>query len=385
MPKVNKRLFARENLNHEYNGKHNNINYKFSLLGEDENLNDRCSTNEKLNDDLNKHYLNEIDFLSNHYVSSHNYNNRENYINPDKDLLAPKMTHSNALIYRREVPGGGLLNNVAQKLNTSTFDLADKLTRSQNGQNNEQFAQMVQSYLTNSATSSSIKALNRPIIPTVENPKANLQTPSEQNFNNNREYLENKEHFEDITISSLTAILDRVLNKLESLHDGKKNDYDDHPDGAACDIVGSWSSTTLGLCFDIQLQKDKFRYISPAEINNKILTIGVVECTPAKHHQVIDLNWKFTGSALKQWGGLFHVYGQKRSESVAATFLGFCRTCGGIDTIFGSWNFLSPSKDCNDISLAFEVKRDVLRRVRMEMKRKERFKDLLYRSRHGKT
>lgn len=65
--------------------------------------------------------------------------------------------------------------------------------------------------------------------------------------------------------------------------------------------------------------------------------------------------------------------------------LGFCRTCGGIDTIFGSWNFLSPSKDCNDISLAFEEKRDVLRRVRMEMKRKERFKDLLYRSRHGKT
>lgn len=78
----------------------------------------------------------------------------------------------------------------------------------------------------------------------------------------------------------------------------------------------------MGLCFEIQFQKDKFRYISPAEINNKILSIDTVECTPAKHHQIIDLNWKFTGSALKQWGGLFYLYGQKRSESVAATFLG---------------------------------------------------------------
>lgn len=172
IPKVNKRLFTRGNLNQEYNGKYN-INNKFSLLGEDKNLNDCCNTNKELNDALN------------------NYNNRESYINPDEDydyeinnLLAPKTTHSNALIYRREVPGkgdnninlensslypsvltktlqislnpsgptytgGGLLNNVAQKLNTSTLDLAEKLTKSQNGQNNEQFAQMVQSYLTN--------------------------------------------------------------------------------------------------------------------------------------------------------------------------------------------------------------------------------------------
>ncbi|XP_037810933.1 dual specificity protein kinase splB [Lucilia sericata] len=393
---------------------------------------------ENLKDNLNKNNLNGIDFKDNRkdlFHKHHNNNylrNKYSYENLNEDygypsyddemldIITPKALDYDDLIYRREVSsntinnrnlensslyptvltkalqislnpsapshiGGSLLSNVAQQLNTSTLDLAKEITKSETTKNGDQFSQTVQSYLTNNnaVPTASNNKLNQPLIETKETLGENLPTRYEQNFKNSKEDLKNEETFDGITTSSLTEILDRVLNKLESIYDGKSNDYEDHPDGAPCDIIGSWSSSTLGLCFNIELAKDKLHDISPAEINNKLLTISIVECTPPKHHQIIDLDWKFTGSALKQLGGLFYLYGQKRSESVAATFLGFCRTCGGIDTIFGSWNSLFPSKDCNDISLAFDVKRDVLRRIRMEAKRKERFKELLYKSHHG--
>lgn len=71
------------------------------------------------------------------------------------------------------------------------------------------------------------------------------------------------------------------------------------------------------------MAEDKFSDISSVEINNKILAIHVVECTPPKqHHYIIDQDWKFTGSALYIRGGPFYVYGQKRNENIVATFVG---------------------------------------------------------------
>ncbi|KNC24871.1 hypothetical protein FF38_07859 [Lucilia cuprina] len=450
--------FGIEDLNKEYERNENDINNKFTLLGEEIFDNDEEQNPDKiidivnnedpsyhlrkenLKDTLNKNNLNGVDFNDNQKDLSHkNHNNHyllnkysyenfnddygySNYYDDEMlDITTSKTLDYDDFIFRREISsnainnknlenaslyptvltkalqislnpsapspiGGSLLGNVAQQLNTSTLDLAKEITKSETANNNDQYSQIVQSYFTNNKAmpTASNTRLNQPLIETKETLGENLPTRFEQNLKNNKEYLKNEETFDGITASSLTEILDRVLNKLESIHDGKSMDYEDHPDGAPCDIIGSWSSLTLGLCFNIELAKDKFHDISPAEINNKLLTISVVECTPPKHHKIIDLDWKFTGSALKQLGGLFYLYGQKRSESVVATFLGFCRTCGGIDTIFGSWNFLFPSKDCNDISLAFDVKRDVLRRIQMETKRKERFKELLYKSRHGK-
>lgn len=58
-------------------------------------------------------------------------------------------------------------------------------------------------------------------------------------------------------------------------------------------------------------------------------------------------------------------------------FLGYCRTCGSIDTIFGSWTFVFPSKDCQDVSVSIETKRDILRRSDLEEKRDERLKEMV--------
>lgn len=42
---------------------------------------------------------------------------------------------------------GNILGNVAQKLNTSTLDLAQQLTKTKNPQDNDKFATMIQGYL----------------------------------------------------------------------------------------------------------------------------------------------------------------------------------------------------------------------------------------------
>lgn len=96
--------------------------------------------------------------------------------------------------------------------------------------------------------------------------------------------------------------------------------------GAPCDVFGTWSSSISGLCFDFQSDPDRNRENTAAEINNKLLVINVEECKPAKQHHLIDLQWKFRGSAMKQLGGPLYMYGQKRSENVAAAFLGKTKT-----------------------------------------------------------
>lgn len=218
--------------------------------------------------------------------------------------------------------GESLLTNVAQQMNTTTLDLAKNLANIKTTKNDDLLEKLVKTDLQNPIKSG-----------------AKHQNLEEESGSQGPQ-LKNDERLEDTTISSLAEILERLLNKLESMYDVKNGDVEDHADGsklnfimvlnnyfsyssgAPCDIIGSWSSTTLGLCFDIQLRKEKICDISPAEINNKLLSINVAECTPPKNHQFIDLYWKFTGSALKQWGGPFYVYGQKRAENVVTTFLG---------------------------------------------------------------
>lgn len=49
--------------------------------------------------------------------------------------------------------------------------------------------------------------------------------------------------------------------------------------------------------------------------------------------------------------------------------VGFCAKCGGCDIIFGSWTFVYPCKNCTEISLAIETKRDIFRRDMDEEKK----------------
>ncbi|KAM7362004.1 uncharacterized protein ACRADG_012874 [Cochliomyia hominivorax] len=419
--KLNNRILASK-VQNEPNPQESNFNfYNFKKRFNNVFQNPKSyRENERKNNDLNKltpkshifdnNIINKFSFIGDELF---NQNNEPSEIFEDEDyensnnkiwnILLPKNSYSNALIYRRDIPsdnyiktlensslypsvltkalevslkpsdaintGGSILTSVAQKLNTTTIDLAEKLTKSESQQNNDPFGNMIQNYLKNIDFRHTPAALND--VNPLDTHILKYQ-PQSNNF-----HIENEDH--------ISEILEQVLSKLDKIQSNKNNDKVNHPDGAPCDIIGSWSSTSLGLCFNIQLLKNHRHDIPAAEINNKILAINVEECVPAKQHQFIDLDWRFSGSALKQMGGPFYAYGQKRSENVMTTFVGVCRICDGIDTIFGSWNFLLPSKDCNDISLAFEVKRDVLRRMRLEMKRKERFKNLLYQSRIGKS
>ncbi|TMW45392.1 hypothetical protein DOY81_009528, partial [Sarcophaga bullata] len=270
--------------------------------------------------------------------------------------------------------GGNLLANVAQKMNTNILDLANKLAVSSGSADTTgNLADTVQRLIKPNVLPSVNQPPGSPNQPAYETLKNSLNTLQVNPRNTNEKQdtegkKENNEYIEEnVTNLGLETILERILNKLDNMHDLYDTRDGQHPEGAPCDVFGTWSSSISGLCFEFQSNPDRNRENIAAEINNKILVINVEECKPAKQHHLMDLQWKFRGSAMKQLGGPLYMYGQnEESENVAATFLGFCRTCGGIDTIFGSWNFVSPSRDCNDISLAFDVKRDVLKRSLIE-------------------
>uniref|UniRef100_A0A1A9UJU6 Uncharacterized protein n=1 Tax=Glossina austeni TaxID=7395 RepID=A0A1A9UJU6_GLOAU len=323
---------------------------------------------------------------------------------------------------------GNLLANVAKRLNTTTLDLAEKIVNSGDVNqyalsNGGHLNKMVENYMsktvispkpfsapvsiTTSAAAQRLRTTNNPayrvattkttapamavkqqvVHNVIATTAASLIQRTESNIQDNYAAAafsytpENNGYSSESgsqSAANLSAILDRVLMKLEKIQAGKSNSEDEteHPDGTPCDLVGSWSSQILGFCFDMHLSGQKNRDL---ENKNKNLIIDIQECVPPKVHNVMDLDWKFGGNTLKQIGGPFYMYAEKKIENLAATFLGFCRTCGGIDTIYGSWTFLLPSKDCSDTSLAFDVKRDIIRRSRMESKRKERYKNLFYR------
>uniref|UniRef100_A0A1A9Z9I3 Uncharacterized protein n=1 Tax=Glossina pallidipes TaxID=7398 RepID=A0A1A9Z9I3_GLOPL len=322
---------------------------------------------------------------------------------------------------------GNLLANVAKRMNTTTLDLAEKIANSGDVNqyalsNGGHLNKMVENYMSKtvispkpflapisseSAAAQRLRTTNNPayraattkttapamavkqqvVNNVITTTAASLIQRTESNIHDSYAAAafsytpENNGYSSESgsqSAANLSAILDRVLTKLEKIQAGKSNSEDEteHPDGAPCDLVGSWSSQILGLCFDMHLSGQKIRGL---ENKNKNLNIDIQECVPPKVHNVMGLDWKFGGNTLKQIGGPFYMYAEKKIENLAATFLGFCRTCGGIDTIYGSWTFLLPSKDCSDTSLAFDVKRDIIRRSRMESKRKERYKNLFYR------
>lgn len=63
---------------------------------------------------------------------------------------------------------------------------------------------------------------------------------------------------------------------------------------------------------------------------------------------------------------------------------GICKTCGGIDTIFGTWSIIHPPKDCRDLQMTIETKRDIFRQESLHLKRLEKL-EMLKNSKGGKT
>lgn len=163
---------------------------------------------------------------------------------------------------------------------------------------------------------------------------------------------------------NITSILEKVLLELEKIKSAQKG-LTNHSEGAPCDIFGSWNSQVIGLKFNIEKSKPTAKHT--CDLGN--LTIKVVNRLSIKKVNFIDCTWRCSGSAQKQYGGPIFMLARKPEANSMATFAGFCKTCGGIDTIFGSWTFVFPSQDCQDVSISIENRRDVLRRSSFEAKK----------------
>ncbi|KAH8382146.1 hypothetical protein KR009_002076, partial [Drosophila setifemur] len=227
----------------------------------------------------------------------------------------------------------------------------------------------------------------------------------------------------------MSPILDKILQRLETIQATKGNQSDgedrnlpccfsDPAAGAPCDLNGSWESLYLGVRINIQspstavmeTEKAKLPCYNPTrdkshhrrmrrtcvKINNNMLkeksdmqhassigiplNISVQETVPPRAHNILDniSDWVFSGHAVMVLGGPLSLSFRQTKTSTIGHFVGYCRTCGCVDTIFGSWTFCQPSRDCQDITMSIVDRRDMLRRYSMDERRKNRFKERLY-------
>lgn len=95
-----------------------------------------------------------------------------------------------------------------------------------------------------------------------------------------------------------------------------------------------------------------------------------MEHKPPKANAQMDTNWTCSGYALHTNGGPFYLTAIKKHKELMGTFTGICKTCGGMDTIFGVWNFVHTPKDCRDLQMFVETKRDIFRKDILHMKQK---------------
>ncbi|KAH8375161.1 hypothetical protein KR200_009459 [Drosophila serrata] len=231
----------------------------------------------------------------------------------------------------------------------------------------------------------------------------------------------------------ISPVLDKILQRLESIQATKCNKsteeeenlpccFVDPADGAPCDINGSWESLVLGIRINIKspnpaLQEDKpvpiccqpktgrakfvdhhhersrrqcvkkdpvkLKKIADAA-NPKTtgipLNVSVQETVPPRDHDLLDnlTDWHFAGTAQMILGGPISLSFRKNNSNLIGHFVGYCRNCGCLDTIFGSWTFCQPSRDCQDIFMSIVDRRDMLRRYNMDERRKNRYKEQLF-------
>ncbi|XP_017058464.1 uncharacterized protein LOC108099438 [Drosophila ficusphila] len=228
----------------------------------------------------------------------------------------------------------------------------------------------------------------------------------------------------------VSPVLDKILQRLETIQATKCNKsaeeeeekrlpccFVDPADGAPCDLNGSWESLVLGVRINIRspptnqnqveekatcsqhktnrafksrfqrtcvkMNKTQLKEIADANTPNYkgvALNISVQETVPPRSHELLDnlADWHFSGHALMTLGGPLSLSFRKSKSNLIGHFVGYCRTCGCVDTIFGSWTFCQPSRDCQDICMSIVDRRDMLRRYSMDERRKNRFKEQLY-------
>lgn len=196
-----------------------------------------------------------------------------------------------------------------------------------------------------------------------------------------------------------------------------------HSTGAPCSILGSWNSEIIGLRFDINKTQATANPIVDAanalqsavrqeESIAHDLTVRLFNHNPPKRNTLMSTNWSTLGFALNHIGGPFSITATVPKEQILATFTGLssvffrnqitprstlfhshfcfsffclstcmcvagiCKTCGGVDTIFGTWSISHPAKDCGDLQTTIETRRDIFRREMLFVKKQHRLEQL---------
>ncbi|KAH8346642.1 hypothetical protein KR084_007343, partial [Drosophila pseudotakahashii] len=324
-----------------------------------------------------------------------------------------------------QLMGGGnnVIDNMATQMNLSPVELAQRIVGG--GQNfavnsGEGRAKLVQNQLqTASQIGSSFK----------RGPEVLCQVPCQSMGQPSQPQQTQQQQQEEQT--GISPVLDKILQRLENIQATKCNKsaeeeeeknlpccFVDPADGSPCDLNGSWESLVLGVRINIKsppmtadgeekarpscsqhkgnrahyrrfvrqcvkMNKTQLKDIAEAKAPNfqgVSLNISVQETVPPRAHELLDnlTDWHFSGHALMVLGGPLSLSFRKANSNLIGHFIGYCRTCGCVDTIFGSWSFCQPSRDCQDICMSIVDRRDMLRRYSMDERRKNRFKELLY-------
>ncbi|KAH8406768.1 hypothetical protein KR222_010127, partial [Zaprionus bogoriensis] len=298
--------------------------------------------------------------------------------------------------------GGKMIENMAKQLNVSPTEMAQRIASSSGTDTAPMLAPTLQSNLGDGfQVPNAPPAVNR--IPPEAT--ANLQTNQ----------------------ANLGPILEKILTRLQTIQDFNFNRdlefwnaqsvpccFAEPSDGAPCELTGSWESLLLGVRINIKDEskinpegnkpicirprsrrasegstssKRQCVKLTPAQIKErfkggqtKILNVTMQDTLPPRSHEMMDniTEWVITGHAISTLGGPITFSCRKMDSKLMGTFVGFCRNCGCIDTIFGSWTFCHPSRDCQDITMSIFERRDIMRRYSLPDVRRERYKEQLF-------
>ncbi|XP_017141939.1 uncharacterized protein LOC108155555 [Drosophila miranda] len=329
---------------------------------------------------------------------------------PDDPVSFPEELANQADMASEPQIGGNSIDNMASQMNMSPMELFQRIMGSNMGSivRQGQAGHQIGGGQAGSLTLNALRKSKLPQETFIEDPQ-----PQEQPAQDPPIQRPSKTDSRAQDPSSLGPVLDKILQRLDTLQESKcSNDtgnekdlddlsccFTDPADGAPCDIIGSWESLVLGVrinirapkksksaegeknpacyspkldisrreCVKINPSQPKDRADSKKEElmpSDQMINVTVQETVPPRAHVIVENldDWDFSGHTLGVLGGPVSLAFRKVKSNLVGNFVGYCRTCGCVDTIFGSWTFCQPSGDCQGIMMSLVDRRDLLRR-----------------------
>ncbi|XP_026848232.1 uncharacterized protein LOC113566506 [Drosophila persimilis] len=338
---------------------------------------------------------------------------------PDDPVSFPEELANQADMGSEPQIGGDLIDNMGSQMNMSPMELFQSIMGSNVGSGHQ-----IGGGQAGNSTLNTLWKLKLPLETFIEDPQPQEQPAQDPPI---QRPSKNDSSAQDPT--SLGPVLDKILQRLETLQESKCSNntgnekdhgdlsccFTDPADGAPCDIIGSWESLVLGVriniqapkksksaegekrptCYNPRLSKSRRECVKINQSQPKdradsekeeliqsdlMINVSVQETVPPRAHVIVENldDWDFSGHTLSVMGGPVSLAFRKVKSNLVGNFVGYCRTCGCVDTIFGSWTFCQPSQDCQDIIMSLVDRRDLLRRYSLDEKQKGRYKEQIY-------